>query len=186
MSRISIIRILDSKNIPAMAVVTAAVAAFGGMALAAQDRSTLKVPNGLAFSEFKGYENWQYVAVSQTETSLKVIAANPAMIKAYRSGVPGNGKHFPEGAKAVKIEWLAKKNTESPYFVMVPDTLKSLSFIEKDSKRFPKTSGWAFAQFMNDPASDTLTPTGNDAACGYACHTAVASKDYIFTAYPRR
>jgi hypothetical protein len=39
---------------------------------------------------------------------------------------------------------------------------------------------------MNDPAADTLTPTGNDAKCGYACHTGVAAKDYIFTAYPKR
>jgi hypothetical protein len=186
MSRISTIRILHSTNIQALAIVLMSLATAGGIALAAQDRSTLKVPNGLAFSEFKGYENWQTVAVSQTETSLKVISANPAMIKAYRSGVPGGGKHFPEGSKAVKIEWLSKKNTESPYAVMVPDTLKSVSFIEKNSKRFPKTNGWAFAQFMNDPATDTLTPTGDGAECGYACHTAVASKDYIFTAYPKR
>lgn len=170
----------------AIAIVALSLAALGGIAFAAQDRSSLKVPNGLAFEEFKGYENWQYVAVSQTETSLKVIAANPAMMKAYRSGIPGNGKKFPNGAKIAKIEWVAKKNAESPYFVMVPDTLKSLSFIEKDSKRFPDTNGWAYAQFMNDAASDTLTATGNDAKCGYACHTTVAAKDYIFTAYPRR
>jgi hypothetical protein len=162
------------------------LAVLGGMALAAQDRNTLKVPNGPAFSEFKGYEDWQYVAVSQTETGMKIIAANPAMIKAYRSGIPGNGKPFPEGSKIVKIEWKSTKNTESPYFVMVPDTLKSLSFIEKDTKRFKDSGGWGYAQFQNDAASDTLTPFGTDAACGYACHTTVKAKDYIFTAYPRR
>jgi hypothetical protein len=162
------------------------LAVAGGMALAAQDRSTLKVPNGPAFSEFKGYENWQNVAVSQTEMGIKIIAANPAMINAYRSGIPGNGKPFPEGSKIVKIEWTSKKNAESPYFVMVPDALKSLSFIEKDSKRFKDSGGWGYAQFQNDAASDTLTPFGNDGACGYACHTAVKAKDYIFTAYPRR
>ena len=156
------------------------------MALAAQDRRTLKVPNGPAFSEFKGYEDWQYVAVSQTETGVKVIAANPVMIKAYRSGIPGNGKPFPEGSQIVKIEWKSTKSAESPYFVMVPETLKSLSFIEKDSKRFKDSGGWGYAQFQNDAASDTLTPFGADAACGYACHTAVKAKDYIFTAYPRR
>jgi hypothetical protein len=138
MLRIPNFRQLDRNLIPALAIVTASLATAGGMALAAQDRSTLKVPNGLAFSEFKGYENWQYVAVSQTETSLKVIAANPAMIKAYRSGIPGNGKHFPEGSKIVKIEWTSKKSVESPYAVMVPENLKSVSFIEKNSKRFPK------------------------------------------------
>src|SRR6476646_6402954 len=136
MSHISTIRILSSRNIQALAIVVASVAAVGGMALAAQVRSALKVPNGLPFSDFKGYENWQYVAVSQTEKSVKVIAANPAMMKAYRSGVPGNGKPFPDGSKIAKIEWTAKKSTESPYFVMVPDTLKSLSFIERDAKKF--------------------------------------------------
>ena len=175
---------------PAMMIIAVSLAVsfavLGGMALAAQDRSTLKVPNGPAFSEFKGYENWQNVAVSQTEMGIKIIAANPAMINAYRSGIPGNGKPFPEGSKIVKIEWTSKKNAESPYFVMVPDTLKSLSFIEKDSKRFKDSGGWGYAQFQNDAASDTLTPFGTDAACGYACHTAVKAKDYIFTAYPRR
>jgi hypothetical protein len=185
MSRISAIRLLTRKNIPVVSLV-AAFAVFGGMALAAQDRFTLKVPNGLAFAEFKGYENWQDVAVSQTEGSLKVIAANPAMIGAYRQGVPGNGKAFPEGSKVVKIEWSAKKNPESPYFVMVPDVLKSLAFIEKDSKRFPKTSGWAYAKFLYDGASDTFKPDGSGADCGYSCHTVVKAKDYIFTAYPKR
>jgi Cytochrome P460 len=170
----------------AMLIVVVLLAVLGSMALAAQDRFTLQVPNGLAFSEFRGYENWQNVAVSQTDNGLKVIAANDAMIDAYRQGIPGNGKPFPENSKIVKIEWSSKKNPESPYFVMVPDTLKSVSFIEKDTKRFPDTNGWAYAQFLYDAASDTFKPNGNDAQCGYACHTAVAAKDYIFTAYPQR
>ena len=56
------------KNIMALAGL---LAVSGGVALAAQDRFTLQVPNGLAFSHFKGYETWQDVAVSQTENSLK-------------------------------------------------------------------------------------------------------------------
>ena len=90
----------------------------------------------------------------------------------------------------MKIEWVKKKNPVSPYFVEVPDTLKTLSFIEKDFKRFPSTHGWAYAQWAYDPASATFKPnpplssTGHE--CGYACHTAVAKNDYIFTAYPKR
>ena len=170
----------------AMVIVVVLLAVLGSMALAAQDRFTLKVPNGLAFSEFRGYETWQDVSVSQTENGLKVIAANDAMIDAYRQGVPGNGKPFPEGSKIAKLEWSSKKNPESPYFVMVPDALKSVSFIEKDTRRFPDTNGWAYAQFLYDAASDTFKPNGSDAKCGYACHTTVAAKDYIFTAYPQR
>ena len=98
----------------AVSFAVVSLAVVGGVAVAAQDRSTLKVPDGLAFSEFKGYEDWQYVAVSQTATSVKVIAANPVMINAYRQGVPGNHQLFPEGSKIVKIEWLFKKNRSPP------------------------------------------------------------------------
>jgi hypothetical protein len=180
---------LKSKNILAIVISMALLVAAGCLALAAQDRYTLKIPDGLAFSEFRGYETWQDVAVSQTETSLKVIAANDVMISAYRDGVPGNGKLFPDGSKITKIEWSFKKNTESPYFVNIPDTLKTVAFIEKDSKRFPSTHGWAYAQWAYDPATDTFKPSAlsaSGAECGYACHSKVSAQDYIFTAYPKR
>src|SRR4029077_19621646 len=77
-------------------IIAVSLAVLGSMALAAQDKYTLKVPNGLAFSEFRGYENWQDVAVSQAENGIKVIVANHRMIDPYKDGIPGNGKHFPE------------------------------------------------------------------------------------------
>jgi hypothetical protein len=49
---------------------------------------SLKVPDGLAFSEFEGYDTRQTVAVNETEGSVKAILANPAMISAYKEGVP--------------------------------------------------------------------------------------------------
>ena len=173
----------------AVASFAAVFAVLGGRAISAQDRYTLQIPNGLAFSDFGGYEAWQDVSVSQTETSLKVIAANDVMINAYKAGVPHNGKPFPDGSKVTKIEWSFKKNTESPYFVNVPDTLKTLAFIEKDTKRFPNTHGWAYAQWAYDPATDTLKPSELDpsgAECGFTCHSKVSTQDYIFTAYPKR
>jgi len=157
------------------------------LVFAAQDKYTLRVPNGLAFSDFRGYENWQVVAVSQTEDLLKVMVANPTMIDAYRTGVPGNGKPFPEGSKIAKIEWKPKKSTEAPFSVRIPDTLQDIFFIEKDSKRFPGTKGWAYAVFDYNPASDTFKPNPTGVVnCGFACHTRVAAKDYIFTGYPSR
>jgi len=167
-------------------IIAASLAAVGGVAMSAQDKYTVQVPNGLAFSEFKGYEDWQPVAVSRTEGVLAVILANPVMIDAYRAGVPGNGKNFPDGAKIAKIHWRAKKSTEAPAPTMVPDTLKDADFIERDSKRFPDSGGWGYAQFNYDAASDTFTPEGSGSNCGYACHTIVAAKDYIFTAYGKR
>ncbi len=190
MPRDSTNHFLTRKNISAILGGAALLAVCGGVALAAQDRLALKIPDGLAFAEFKGYDRWQTVAVSQTETSIKAILANPVMIEAYRQGIPGNGKPFPEGAKSVKIEWVKKKNAASPYFVEIPDSLKTLAFMVKDTERFPDNHGWAFAAWENDPATDTLKPeaplsvTGHE--CGYACHTAVAKSDYVFTAYPKR
>jgi hypothetical protein len=185
MSRISIIRVLKTKRTAAIAILIALLAGFGTMSFAAQDRYTLKLGK-LSFADFKGYEDWKDVAVSQTETQLKVIVANDVMMKAYRQGLPADGKFFPEGSKIVKIEWTFKKNPVSPYFVQVPDTLKAVDVIEKDTKRFPKTHGWAYANFIYDAASDTFAPEGTEPTCGFACHTTVASKDYIFTAYPKR
>lgn len=170
------------------AALAAALLVFGlgGAALAAQDRAALKVPNGLSFAEFKGYEGWEAVAPSQTDESIKLIAANPAMMAAYKAGLPAKGKLFPEGSKVVKIEWARKPNPVSPYAVSVPGPLKSIAFIEKDSKRFPKTKGWAYAKFDVDPKTGVLKPEGTGAECGFACHTAVAAQDYIFTAHPAR
>jgi Cytochrome P460 len=165
----------------------AVLAVFGGMAISAQDKYTLQVPNGLPFSDFRGYEDWQVVSVSQTEELLKAMVANPVMIDAYKAGVPGNGKLFPDGSKIAKIEWKLKKSTEAPFSVNVPDTLQDIFLIEKDSQRFPDTKGWAYAVFDYNPASDTYTPDPTGTVnCGFACHTIVASKDYIFHSYQKR
>jgi Cytochrome P460 len=169
------------------AVLGIALTVLTGTAFSAQDKYTLQVPNGLAFSDFRGYENWQVVAVSQTEDLLKVMVANPTMMEAYRSGVPGNGKAFPDGSKIAKIEWKPKKNTEAPFSVRIPDTLQDVFFIEKNTKKFPSTKGWAYAAFDYDTASDTFKPDATGVVnCGFACHSRVASKDYIFTAYGKR
>jgi hypothetical protein len=154
---------------------------------AQQDKYTLQVPNGLKFSDFRGYEDWQVVAVSQTDNLLKVMVANPTMIEAYRAGVPGNGKPFPDGSKIAKIEWKPKKSTESPFAVRIPESLQDVFLIEKDEKRFPDTKGWAYAVFDYDPASDKFAPDPTGVVtCGFTCHTIVAKKDYIFTAYGKR
>jgi len=112
----------------------------------AEARYTLKALNGAASSEFRGYESWQNVAVSATDDGIKTILANPVMVKAYKDGIPGNGKPFPDGSVVVKIEWSKKKNLASPYSVEVPDSLKSVSFIEKNAGRFPDSNGWGYSR----------------------------------------
>ena len=42
-----------------------------------QDKYTVKVANGLAFSEFRGYEAWQVVSISQDGPLIAAILDNP-------------------------------------------------------------------------------------------------------------
>ena len=82
---------MTRSSVGQMLTIAVGLAVVGGWAIAAQDKYTLRVPNGLAFSEFKGYEAWQVVSISQDGPLVAAILANPVMIKAYQSGVPGNG-----------------------------------------------------------------------------------------------
>ncbi len=179
-------------KIPYLPIMILAVsfAVPGGAAISAQDKYTVQVPDGLGFSDFKGYEDWQTVAVSQATIQnlqlIEVILGNPTMIAAYKDGFPGNGKPVPDGAKMAKIHWNAKKNAEAPSPTLVPDTLHDIDFMAKDSKKFANTGGWGYAQFNYDTATDAFTPLGTGAACGYACHNIVKAKDYVFTGYPKR
>ena len=183
---------ITAKHIAAFTIVAAtALLAILGAVLYAQDQSknkySLRSPDGIAFSDFRGYEDWSVVSSARTEEVLKVIVANPAMIKAYRAGVPGNGQMFPEGSRIVKIQWKPKKSKEAPFDVDVPDVFKQAFVMEKDSKRFPKTGGWGYAVFNYDAASNKFTadPTAH-ADCGNTCHVAVKAKDYIFHPYQVR
>ena len=171
-----------------IAIVTAVLVALGAMAVYAQDKYSLKSPGGIAFADFKGYEDWAVVSSARTDEVLKVIVANPAMIAAYKSGVPGNGQPFPEGSKIVKLQWKPKKSTEAPFVVDVPDHLAQVFVMEKDSKRFPNNGGgWGYAVFNYDAASDKFTPDPKSLSdCGNACHTAVKANDYIFHPYQKR
>ena len=172
-----------------------------GVLVAAQspDRFTLKAANGIAFSEFKGYDVWQLVATSQPDNAsgcgtsktgcMKGILGNPTMIQAYQKGIPANGQAVPDGAALAKIEWLQDRD-EKPYGVTVPGVQTEMSFMLKDSKRFPDTNGWGYATFVYDASSDTFKPsTANPSfprGC-HGCHAAHAkARDFVFTDYAKR
>jgi hypothetical protein len=184
---------MNSKSMRTIAIVTAVLALMGGWAFSAQDKYTVKVPNGLSFSEFRGYEAWQVVSISQDGPLIAAIMANPVMINAYSAGVPGNGKPFPDGSKMAKIHWYPKKMETFPA-ATVPGTQQGVDFMVKDSKRFGDSGGWGWAVFDYDGKSDMFTPgtlagkppQGNDAKCGFACHTMVKTRDYVFTDYGHR
>jgi mono/diheme cytochrome c family protein len=163
-------------------------------AISTQDKYALKIPNGLAFSEFRGYESWQVISVSHNGTTLAAILGNPVMINAYKAGIPGNGKPFPDGAKMAKVHWNAKVNPSEPGGPTVPGTQHDVDLMVKDSKRFADSGGWGYGVFEYDAASGkfrlgNLTdkpPQGSDAKCGFACHTLVKTTDYVFTDYGHR
>jgi hypothetical protein len=175
-------------------VIVAVASALGGAAISAQDKYTVQVPGGLAFSEFRGYEDWPVIAISENGGKMAVILGNPAMINAYREGAPGAGKSFPDGAKMAKIHWIPKKQEAYPGEPSVPGTQHDVDFMVKDGNRFGDSGGWGYAEFEYDAASETFRP-GNtedsppqehDAKCGFACHTIVQDRDYVFTEYGKR
>jgi hypothetical protein len=184
---------MKSKRIGVIVVVGVFLSVLAALAMAAQDKYALKVPNGLSFSEFRGYEAWQLVSISQNGSHIAAILANPEMIKAYQAGIPGNGKPFPDGAKMAKIHWSPKKMEAFPA-ATVPGTQHDVDFMVKDGKRFADSGGWGYAVFDYDAASDTFTPgtsadkppQGNNAKCGFTCHTTVKTRDYVFTDYGHR
>jgi hypothetical protein len=172
-----------------LSIAVAAVAALAALVATvyAQDKYSLTSPSGIAFSDFKGYEDWPVVSSARTEEVLKVIVANPTMIKAYKAGIPGNGQPFPDGSMIAKLQWKPKKSTEAPFVVDVPDVFTQAFVIEKDSKRFPKSGGWGYAVFNYEAASDKFTADPKSFSdCGHACHSAVKAKDYIFHPYQKR
>jgi mono/diheme cytochrome c family protein len=182
-------------NLPRVDATSAsrAVASPAQAVVSAQDKYTLKIPNGVAFSEFRGYEDWQTVSISHNGNVMALILANPVMINAYRAGAPGNGKPFPDGSKMAKVHWNLKKMETFPS-ATVPDTQHDVDFMVKDSKRFQDSGGWGYGVFEYDAASGKFRlgnladkpPQGSDAKCGFACHTIVKTRDYVFTDYGHR
>jgi Cytochrome P460 len=164
------------------------------MALSTQDKYAVAVPNGLAFSEFRGYERWSVVSISVNEGRMAAILANPVLLQAFEAGFPGNGQPFPDGSKMAKVHWNPLKKEAEPGGPMVPGTQVNVDFMLKDSKRFADSGGWGWGSFDYKAASDTFTPAtaadnppqANDAKCGFACHTIVKNRDYVFTDYAHR
>ena len=184
---------MKNKVVLTIAILLGVLAAVGGRAFSAQDKYTLKVPGGLAFSEFRGYEDWKLISMSRNDSVVATTLGNQIMIDAYKAGFPVNGKPVPDGAKMAKIHWSPKPN-EFFKEATVPDKLVNVDFMVKDSKRFADSGGWGYAVFDYDAGSGTFKPgttagtppQGNDAKCGFACHTAAKARDYVFTDYGQR
>ncbi len=188
---------MSGKRLVAIGISTAALAvvwAFAADATPAPDKYAVKVPGGLGFAEFKGYESWQLVSISRNGKLVAAILGNPTIIDAFRAGIPANGKPFPDGSKMAKLHWVPKQNENAPGPPTVPSVQHDVDFMVKDSARFGTVGGWGYAAFQYDAASDTFTastkedhpPQANDAKCGVACHTKAKTHDFVFTEYAHR
>src|SRR3981189_3233618 len=177
---------MTRKSMLAIGIISVSVVVLAGTAISAQDKYSLKSPSGIAFSDFRGYEDWAVVSSARTDEVLKVIVANPTMIEAYKAGIPGNGQAFSDGSKIAKLQWKPKKSTEAPFVVDVPDVFTQTFVMEKDSRGFPEGGGWGYALFNYEAASDNFTADPSPSNCGHACHVAVKAKDHIFHPYQKR
>src|SRR5829696_10590694 len=167
---------MKRQHIPTLVVLAASVLVVSLVVAAqSQDRFTLKSANGIAFSEFREYEAWQMISTSQPDDAggcgtskvgcTKAILGNATMIKAYRDGIPANGTAVPDGAAMAKIEWL-KGHNDVPYGVTIPAVQTEVSFMVKDSKRFPDTNGWGYATFEYDAPSGAFKSSKPATASG--------------------
>jgi hypothetical protein len=182
-------------------IVTALCTATIDVAMLAQDRWAVRSPNGISFSEFKGFGSWQVIAPSQPDDAggcgvakdgcIKAILGNAAMIKAYEGAGPTSDHTVPDGAMIAKVEWHRQHVAAPPYGVGVPGALAGVSVMVKDSKRFPQTNGWGYATFVRTGESDTFKASTDDPAvmkalC-HSCHTRGAkAHDFVFTRYAAR
>jgi hypothetical protein len=115
------------------------------------------------------------------------------MIRAYQAGAPGNGKPFPDGSKLAKIHYVPTKMKTFPA-ATVPGSQHDVDFMVKDSKRFADSGGWGYGAFEYDSTSHAFRPAdagdkppqAHDAKCGFACHTIVKNRDFVFTDYVKR
>ena len=133
-----------------------------------------------------------YLHQSQREGGRCASSAIPQRSKPTRWGIPVTSrKPVPEVLRWPNIDWTPKPNQ---FFkeATVPGELLNVDFMVKDSKRFADSGGWGYAVFDYNAASDTFTPgttagtppQGNDAKCGFACHTRAKARDYVFNGGP--
>jgi len=121
----------------------------------AQDKYSLKSPSGIAFSDFRGYEDWAVVSSARTDEVLKVIVANPTMIRRTSRRSGQRRQPFPDGSMIAKLQWKPKKSTEAPFVVDVPDVFYPGFRHRKGQQEISeKAAGGEYAVFNYEAASD--------------------------------
>jgi len=135
----------------------------------------------------KGYRDWKLVSVAHEEgnlNDLRAILGNDEAIIAYRDHAP-----FPDGTIIARLAWSYVSSEENnkafgraQSFVTGPPTDAYLQVMLKNSRKYPTTGGWGFAQFDKDGRS------ADDAhlqIC-FPCHQSGNARDLVFTRYAVR
>ena len=179
---------MNKKYLLALGIASVSLAALCGTAMSAQDRYTLKVPDGLAFAEFRGYEKWQ--------VHLRIEPDRGRGRRGRRQsrddrGFPGRCSGQQASLSRMAPRWRRstghrRRARMHRLSTTVPGSLHDIDFMVRDSKRFPTASVGSTLSSSTTPHAIRSSPTEPRANCGVACHTIVKSKDYVFTAYPKR
>lgn len=132
--------------------------------------------NGIEFP--KGYSRWQTIGLSHRidKNLMRTILGNEVAVKAAKTG---GSQSWPEGTVLAKVSW-QQKNDENWPQAIVPGEFYQVEIMLKNTQKFAETGGWGFARWRGKE----LKPWGDNPGFAQecmACHSAVASHDYVFT-----
>ncbi|ADR34459.1 hypothetical protein Sulku_1798 [Sulfuricurvum kujiense DSM 16994] len=134
---------------------------------------------GLPFQKIEGYEDYRIVATHwrTDKKELRYVLANPIAYDAIKA----KKLPMPEGSIMVKIGWSVKPMGAFP-LALEADKLQRIEYMVKDSKHFDQNGDhWGYARFVKK--GDTYVPYANGSAECVACHSSVASDDYLFSSF---
>lgn len=126
--------------------------------------------------------DWKVISVAHEagkNHDLRVVLGNDVAIKAFREGkLP-----YPDGTVIARMAWrytpsAVNNRSFGDEQSWVAGTPINTQVDVKDSKMYATTGGWGFAQFKGKKPD----PTAALHTC-YACHTLVATSDFVFTHY---
>jgi len=130
-----------------------------------------------------GYRDWRFISDAHEEgdlNDLRAILGNEVAIKASREGkLP-----FPDGTIIARLAWnyVPLEESEKAFgrlqSFVAGAPKNGVQFMVKDSKKYPSTGGWGFAQFNDGkPADEAVHKT-----C-FPCHQVAKARDFVFNRY---
>ena len=170
------------KRIALLLVTVSAVAGVAVSLAAGSGQADKEAAASRGFTIPSGYRDWRLISVAHEEgtlNDLRGILGNDAAMKGFRE----KRQTFPDGAIIARVAWdyvpleeSSKAFGHAQSFVAGPPK-NGVQFMVKDSKKYPATGGWGFAQF-NDGK-----PGGESAEICFSCHQIVKARDFVFNRY---